>query len=392
MVAETKQLLPEEMLERFRQRAAAYDRENRFFQEDFDELVSVGYLKSPIPTEFGGSGLFLGEVCHAQQRLAYYAPATAIAVNMHLYWMGVAADLYRAGDKSCQWMLEDGARGEIFAAGHSESGNDLPVLYSTARAEKQAGGYKFHGHKNFGSLTPVWTRLGIHAMDRSDPTSPKVVHAFMPRSSENYRIVETWDTLGMRATRSDDTLLEGVFILDRYIARAVPPDFAGADLFVLAIFAWAEPTFASVYLGLAERAFNLAVEYAKTKKSVAMGGKSMAYNPMVQYAVAEMLLELEGIRPHIDRTAEDWSTGVDHGGLWPAKLVATKYHAVEGARRIVKLALDVVGGGGIFKSNELERLLRDVTLGPVHPANSNLVHEIVGKTPLGILGQPPRWG
>ena len=63
------------------------------------------------------------------------------------------------GDKTCQWILEDGARGEVFAAGHSESGNDLPVLYSTARAEKVDGGYKFYGRKNFSSLTPVWTRL-----------------------------------------------------------------------------------------------------------------------------------------------------------------------------------------------------------------------------------------
>ncbi len=274
----------------------------------------------------------------------------------------------------------------------SESGNDLPVLYSTARAEKVDGGYKFHGRKNFSSLTPVWTRLGLHAMDNSDPAAPKVVHAFMPRNTPSYRVIETWDTLGMRATRSDDTVLEGAFVPDRYISRVVPPDFAGADLFVLAIFAWAEPTFASVYLGLAERAFEIAVEYAQNKKSIAMGGKSMAYNPMVQYAVAEMLIELEGIRAHVDRTADDWSTGVDHGGMWSAKLVATKYHAVEGARRIVKTALDVVGGGGIFKSHELERLLRDVTLGPVHPANSSLVHEIVGKTPLGILGQSPRWG
>jgi alkylation response protein AidB-like acyl-CoA dehydrogenase len=387
-----KPFLPDELLEKFRKRAAIYDKENRFFKEDFDDLVAAGYLKSPIPVELGGSGMSLADVCREQRRLAYYAPATAIAVNMHLYWMGVAADLYRGGDKSCQWILEDGTRGEVFAAGHSESGNDLPVLYSTARAEKTKGGYKFYGRKNFGSLSPVWTRLGLHAMDSSDPAAPKVVHAFMPRSTDNHRIVETWDTLGMRATRSDDTVLEGAFVPDRYISRVVPPDFAGADLFVLGIFAWAEPTFANVYLGLAERAFDIAVEYAKSKKSIAMGDKSMAYNPMVQYAVAEMLLELEGIRPHVDRTAADWSTGVDHGGLWPAKLVATKYHAVEGARRIVKLALDVVGGGGIFKSNELERLLRDVTLGPVHPANSSLVHEIVGKTPLGLLGQSPRWG
>ena len=53
----------------------------------------------------------------------------------------------------------------------------------------------------FGSLTPVWTRLGIHAMDTSDPAAPKVVHAFMPRDTPGYEIVETWDTLGMRATR-----------------------------------------------------------------------------------------------------------------------------------------------------------------------------------------------
>jgi alkylation response protein AidB-like acyl-CoA dehydrogenase len=48
-------------------------------------------------------------------------------------------------------------------------------------------------------------------VDTSDPQAPKGVHAFLPRTSDGYRIVETWDTLGMRATRSDDTVLEGAF-------------------------------------------------------------------------------------------------------------------------------------------------------------------------------------
>ena len=55
----------------------------------------------------------------------------------------------------------------------------------------------------------------------------------------------------MRATRSDDTILDGAFVPDKYIARVVPAGFAGADLFVLGIFAWAEPTFANIYLGIA---------------------------------------------------------------------------------------------------------------------------------------------
>jgi hypothetical protein len=61
-------------------------------------------------------------------------------------------------------------------------------------------------------------------------------------------------------------------------------------------------------------------------------------------------------------------------------------------RRIAKGALDVCGGASIFKGNEIERLLRDTTPATLHPANSPLAHEIVGKTYTGLLGQPPRWG
>ena len=101
---------------------------------------------------------------------------------------------------------------------------------SITKAEKVPGGYRFTGRKSFGSLTPVWTRLGLHGMDTSDPANPKVVHGFLPRSGGGFTIKETWDMMGMRATRSDDTLLEGAFIPDQNIARVVPAGFGGADI------------------------------------------------------------------------------------------------------------------------------------------------------------------
>ncbi len=311
---------------------------------------------------------------------------------MHLCWTGMAADLYRLGDTSMQWLLDETVRGEVFAAGHGESGNDVPVLLSASRAERVEGGYKFSGHKIFDSLSPVWNFLGIHAMDTADPTNPKIVHAFLPRETSGYRIVQTWDTLGMRATRSDDTILDGAFVPDMFVTRVLPAGFAGADLSIVTMFAWGQITFANIYLAIAERARDLAVAGLKKKTSVGMGGRSMIYNPMLQYAVAQMTLELEAMRPHIDRIAEDWSSGIDHGGEWPAKLVAVKHHSVEGAKRVVDLAMDVSGGGGMFKTNELERLYRDVRAGGLHPANSAYVHEVIGKTTLGILGEEPRWG
>jgi len=392
MALATDTLLSDVLLDECAARTRRYDQENSFFHEDFDELRRAGYLLMAVPEELGGLGYKLNRVCQEQRRLARRSPATALATNMHLYWTGVAADLYRMGDSSCQWMLEEAAAGEVFAAGHGEVGNDFPVLMAVARAEPGDGGYRFYGRKIFGSLTPVWTRLGLHAIDTSDPANPKIVHAFMPRDTEGYHIEETWDTLGMRATRSDDTVLEGAFVPDKYIPRVVPAGLAGADAFVLGVFAWAEPTFASIYIGIAERALELAVADARKKTSVAMGGRSMAYNPMIQWEIADMAVELDSITAHAERVADDWSNGVDHGGLWPAKLVAAKYKAVEGAKRIVDLALDISGGGGMFKRSELERMYRDVRAGGFHPANSPLVHELVGKTYLGVLGEEPRWG
>jgi alkylation response protein AidB-like acyl-CoA dehydrogenase len=387
-----KSVLTEDMLAHFAARAAIYDRENRFFDEDFEELRKAKYLLLPLPAEFGGAGMTLAEVCREQRRLAYYAPATALAVNMHLYWVGIAADLWRSGDASLEWILREAAAGEIFAAGHAESGNDVPVLLSTSKAERVEGGYKFTGRKHFGSLTPVWTRFGLHGMDTSDPTQPKIVHAFMPRDTTGYTIRETWDVLGMRATRSDDTVLENVFIPDRYVARIVPAGGAGIDPFVLGVLAWALLGFGNIYYGLAKRALEQSVTAAKSKTSLALT-RSMAYHPEIQHTIAEMVIELESIGPHLESVAEDWSNGVDHGAHWPSKIFAAKYRAVEGSWRVVDLGLDVTGGTGIFRSAGYERLLRDARLGRIHPANSFLTHEVVAKTALGIsLDEQPRWG
>ncbi len=387
-----KNVLPEEMLARFASRAPAYDRENRFFEEDFEELRAAKYLLLPLPPEFGGPGMTLAEVCREQRRLAYYAPATALAVNMHVYWVGVAADLWRRGDASLEWLLREAAAGETFAAGHAESGNDVPVLLSTTKAERVDGGYRFTGRKHFGSLTPVWTRFGLHGMDTSDPSQPKIVHAFMPRDAAGYTIKETWDVLGMRATRSDDTALDNVFVPDRYVVRVVPAGAAGIDPFVLAVFAWALMGFGNVYYGLAKRALDLSITSVKSKGSLALS-RSMAYHPEVQHAIADMVIELESIGPHLEKVAEDWSNGVDHGAHWPSKIFAAKYRAVEGAWRVVDLGLDVTGGHGIFRSAGFERLVRDARLGRIHPANSFLTHEVVAKTALGIsLDEQPRWG
>lgn len=391
-VAAQRSVLTDELLARCAERAPGYDRDNAFFTEDLAELQAAGYLTLPVPPELGGAGLTLAEMARETRRLATAAAPTALGLNMHIYWLGIAADLWRAGDRSLEWMLTAAMDGAIFAAGHAEKGNDIPVLLSTTRAEKVDGGYRFTGHKHFGSLSPVWSFLGIHGMDLSDPAAPKIVHAFMPRDTHGYRITETWDTLGMRATRSEDTILDGAFVPDRFVARVVPAGAAGVDAFVLGIFAWGLLGFGNIYYGMAQRALEITVDAVKRKKSIGLS-RPMAYHAGVQQAIADMAIELEAIGPHLEAVAQDWSDGVNHGAQWPAKITAAKYRAVEGSWKIIDTMLELAGGFGIFRASGIERLWRDARLGRIHPSNAMLTHEFVAKTVLGINpDEQPRWG
>jgi alkylation response protein AidB-like acyl-CoA dehydrogenase len=382
--------LTTELLEGFRARAGELDRTNAYFHGDLAELTELGYLAAAVPSELGGWGCNLAEMAASQRRLARYAPATALALTMHTYWVGAAAELQRAGDTSQQWILEAAANGEVIAAGHAEAGNDIPVLMSTCVAERVDGGYRLTGRKQFGSNGPAWTWLGAHAIDADAPGGPQIVHAFVHRNSPGVTVVETWDTLGMRPTQSHDTILDGVFVPDSRVGRVVPAG-DGTDPYLFAMLMWSLPLIATVYVGIAERALELAAAGARRKTSVVIERGSYAYHPMVQHQIAEMYFELDAAQATVDRLVTDWAAGVDHGEAWVPKVYAMKWRAVESAKRVVDIALDVSGGGGMFKGNELERLYRDVRCGGFHPGNDAIAHEVVGKAVLGVLGELPRW-
>ncbi|WP_214402529.1 acyl-CoA dehydrogenase family protein [Pseudonocardia lacus] len=384
-------VLPDDLLARIDERAPAYDRDNRFFDEDFAELRASGLLDVAMPVEYGGAGAKLDEYSRLVRRLAYRAPATALALNMHVYWTGVAAELLRAGDDSCRPILERVRQGEILAALHGERGNDMPLLLSTASARRVDGGWSITGRKIFGSLAPVWTLGGFHAMDASDPDNPQIVHGFVVRDAPGVEVVDTWDTLGMRATQSQDTVLTDAFAPDELIVKVCPAGFAGAGPFHVSIFAWALLGFASIYLAAAKRAFDLAVESAGRRTSIALSG-SMAHHPGVQHQIADMRMAYDAAEALLERTVADWTAGVEHPD-WPVRLVGTRFTVINHAFDIVDRALDVSGGGGAFRRSRLEQLFRDIRMGRFHPGNTLLAHELIGKLCLGIdPDATPRWG
>src|SRR5699024_1889323 len=118
-------------------------------------LKDAGYLTALVPTELGGLGMSLEEVTREQMALAGAAPATALAVNMHHGWVGVAKVVRDRGESFMDRVLTGAAVGEVFGFGISERGNVLVLFGSTTEARPDGeGGYTFHGTKIFTSLSP----------------------------------------------------------------------------------------------------------------------------------------------------------------------------------------------------------------------------------------------
>lgn len=379
-------VLPEPLLEKIRERAGDYDRSNGFFHEDLRDLADAGYLKLFVPADDGGLGLGLAAAAQCQRRLATAAPATALAINMHLVWTGVAHVLNARGDNSLDFVLEEAAQGEVFAFGNSEAGNDSVLFDSrTVAAPLPGGGYSFTGTKIFTSLSPAWTRLGIFGKDAAARDGAgELVHGFITRQAEGYRILDDWDTLGMRASQSATTVLDGVEVPADRIFRKLPVG-PNADPLIFAIFACFETLLAAVYTGLGERALTLGVENAKRRTSFKNGGRSYAQDPDIRWKVADAAMAMDNLYPQLASIAADVDSLAGHGPQWFPKLVGLKVNATETARRVVDLAIRVSGGSSYFRGSELERLYRDVLAGMFHPSDDESAHNTVANAWLGPL-------
>jgi alkylation response protein AidB-like acyl-CoA dehydrogenase len=366
-------ILTAELLARIRSRAAGYDRDNVFFTEDLDDLRSAGYLTARP----------LLEMARDQRLLAAHAPATALGINMHLVVVGMARVLAERGDTSLGWVADEAARGELFAFGNSEAGNDSVMFDSRTRADPQPdGSYLFTGTKIFTSLSPAWTRLAIFGRDDSDRENPRLVHGVLSRDTPGHRAIGDWNPLGMRATQSYTTMLNGARVPADRIVRVLPVG-PTTDPYIFGLFADFLLLIASVYAGIADRALELGVETVSRRRSLKNDGRLYSEDPDIRWQLADAAIALDGLAPQIETLCRDVDELRDHGARWFRLLVGTKTRSVDVARSVVETAIRVSGGSSYGADTELSRLYRDVLAGLFHPSDPESAHSTVANDLLG---------
>lgn len=373
--------LADELAARIAPRAAGYDRENRFAFEDFEDLKRSGYLALTVPEANGGMGANLGEFVRAQGRLAIGNGATALGSTMTLSTLGREAQFHA-------W--PKGIRERVFTAAAREGAtvNSIatePELGSPSRggrpnttATEVEGGWLLNGRKTWGSLSPILDFFLVFAGVTGDDRTGDFL---VTKGAKGLSIIETWDSLGMRATGSHDVLLEDVFVPDADVVR-IGGSRKNADPGASDHRAWGSLAVSATYLGVAEAARNVAVQYAKDRVPTSLG-KPLATLPTIQSRVAEMDIALLTGRTLVWAAADEWDMSRDGRPGFPGRVAAAKMVASNNAVDVVDKGMRIVGGSSLFKELPLERYYRDVRAGLHNPPMDDVTLTTIGKGAFG---------
>lgn len=362
-----------ELAPRFAERAAAHDRDGSFPFENFDDLREAGFFAITVPKSHGGHEATLADFLRAQEELAAGDGSTALAFNMHAIRFGGERESHTYPmhwfDELCRGAVEHGWACNTAATEEglgSPAGGGLPET----TAIPTATGFRINGHKTFATMAPLLHYFIVMAVipPGQGEEKPSIANFMIYRDDPGFRVEETWDSLGMRATGSHDIILDNIDLpADRLMTRRTfgtsdPRGGAGGVWFALGV--------ASTTVGVARAARDYAVAYARERTP--NSNRTIKDYPGVRTRVARIDLLLQRSRALIYDAASAWESRetavTPPGALRPSDRVAiAKVDALNNCIEALDLAMRVVGGVSLTKRRPIERYYRDVRAGLHNP-------------------------
>lgn len=374
------------------------DRDGRFPVEAFEAMKASGLLAAPVPEAFGGLGVTSAhDLAVGLERLGRGDGSIAIATNMHLSFGLLATRMWRGAreggnaseERAIGTLLSLLGAGGIGMANITEPGTDLN--HPLVEAERVDDGWAIRGRKIFGTLSEIADAFYLTVRVR-EADGDRTRAAIVLRGTPGQEVGHDWDALGMRASGSHSILYDGCVVSDDQMVAGSTPwgdDSIGALLNgtvgQIGLFA--------VFLGIAERAAEIAKDHARTKTK-APHGRPVSERSGIQHLVAEIEIGLSTSRAMLDRLGllldQMLARPVAEVGLDDMYPLARETQCVKlltnrAAIDVVDRALSVTGGAGYMTGHPLSRLYRDVRAGPfMQPHGPAEAHEFIGKIALGL--------
>ena len=356
--------------------AERIERERAVPPELWEELRSRGYLSLAAPVRLGGRGLSFTRYLGLME--IFSMSHAAIRMIVHVVngtWR--ALDRY-ATDAQRRTFVIPSVTGELkiaFALTEPGAGTGADLRCSVVR---EADHYLLSGEKHmitFGSICDYWL---LFARLAGSTGASGILALLVPRDVPGAHVEKMPETMGVRGSDHARMRFERAPVP---LSHRLGEEGQGLEVALGGFLAPSRISVGMSCVGLAQRAFELAVERSRSRETF---GKPLHRRQAIAFMIAEMATDIEAARRLVLHAAAEW----ERGSAEAQKLSSmAKLQATSMLQRVTDQALQIHGGIGYWEPHPIERVYRDARAQRFEEGTNEIQKTVIAREVLREAGR-----
>ncbi len=349
--------------------AEHYDKTHDYPWPVVKKAQDLGFTVMNIPEKFGGLGLTAFEECLISEELSWGCSgiSTALTVN----GLGMLPILIGGSDEQKTTYGERMADGALcaYCVTEPEAGSDVAGIQTTAI--KDGDHYLLNGGKTFitGATNANFYTVLAYTTPESRGTKNRYTGMsffIVERDWEGVSVGKPFEKMGQHASDTAEVIFENVKVPATHLIGEEGKGF----LYGMKVFDHSRPSVAAGAVGVAQRALDEAIKYAKERHSM---GKPIWQHQAIGHMIADMAMQVEAARNLVWKAA--WSA--DTGSVNSSAAAFAKAFAADMAMKVTTDAVQVFGGYGYMSEYPVEKLMRDIKIYQIYEGTSQIQRNII---------------
>lgn len=347
--------------------ASQYDRTAEFPWPIFNLAHDLGLVNLSVPEAFGGPGVSVLDECIINEELSWACAGIAGALGMNSV---AALPLMIAGteEQKKKYLNRLTLDREVasYAVTEPGAGSDVASIKTTAR--RVGNEYILNGTKNFISNGSYATYFIVFAMVEKEKQHEGISAFIVERESEGVSVGRKEDKMGQRASDCAQIIFEDVRVPKQNRLGSE----GGAFKIAMKVFDRSRPVVATTAVGVARRAMEHAIDYARQRKTF---GRELGQHQAIGFKLADMAMQVAAARWMSWHAA--WLT--DQGQRNTREAACAKAFAADACMQITCEAVQIFGGYGYMKDYPVEKLVRDAKGIQIYEGTSEIQRLIIAR-------------
>ncbi|MEM7539681.1 MAG: acyl-CoA dehydrogenase family protein [Chloroflexota bacterium] len=345
-------------------KAEHYDQTHEYPWPLVKQAQEMGFTTMNIPEEYGGMGLNLFEECMVAEEIAW--GCTGVGTNIAVAGLGMLPILVAGSEEQKHEYAGRMIDGQMcaYCLTEPEAGSDVAGIKTTA--VKRGDKYILNGSKTFISGATVANFYTVFAYTDPEKRRKGISCFVVDRDWAGVSTGQPFKKMGQHASDTAEVIFEDVEVPATHILGPEETGFLTA----MQVFDRSRPPTSAGAVGLAQRAMDEAIQYAKERKTM---GQPIWQHQAIGHLIADMAMDVEAARLLVWKAA--WA--VDAGQRNTAVSAFAKAFAADKAMKIATDAVQVFGGYGFMSEYPVEKLMRDAKIYQIYEGTSQIQRNII---------------